>query len=542
MRRLLALFVLVVATFAIGSAPARAAGPNPALEWRGCGSGFQCSSLSVPIDYSNASSGSIDLALIRLPAASPSQRIGSLLVNPGGPGGSAIDFLRAWSGSVSPDIRARFDLFAFDPRGVGESNGIVCHDTLQQLFAVNPNPASASDWQKAEAAARVFVDACAQKYRDVLPYLGTKNVARDMESVRKALGEDRLTYLGYSYGTAIGQVYADMYPDRVRAFVLDGAIDLSLDFEQINQQQMVGFERAYRAYVDDCKRRACSLAGNGDPAAAIDQLIARAEQQPIPAAGSDRDAGAGEALTAIFSALYSQQQWPRLTRALQNAIDGNGSGLIALTDQYLERNPDGSYPDITEANMAVNYVDEVCPKDPAAYPAMADRFAKAAPHFGPSAAVASLTCAFWPATADPAPAPKAHGAPAILVVDTTNDPATPWEWGVAVSKQLESGHLLTHRGNGHTIYAQGNSCIDAAVNAYLIELIVPPDGQSCGNGPPPPTTQPGDIAASPSPTPAPPATGTTRADANRSVLIAIAAAMLLALVCATLVMIARRRV
>lgn len=477
-------------TALLSAAPIAAQTPaQDDLQWNDCGGGFQCARLNVPLDYSKPDGDTVRLALARLPATARSGKIGSLLVNPGGPGGSAIDFLRAWAGAVSPDIRAKFDLVAFDPRGVGDSQGINCHVTLQSLVAVDPNPTTDADWAAAEQATKTFVDACAAKYGDFLDSLGTKNVARDMESVRKALGDDKLTYLGYSYGTAIGQVYADMYPGNVRAMVLDGALDLSQDFAAINEQQMVGFERAYNAYLQNCRDTRCSLASRGDPATVINTLMAQVTSKPLPAPAADRPAGPGELQTAITSALYAQQSWPVLTRALVEALDGDGTGLIQLTDQYLGRNPDGSYPDLIEANMAVNSIDEQCPKDVDAYKQLATQFAQAAPFFGPGAAVSGLACAYWPAKPDPLSAPTTKDAPPIVIIDTTNDPATPYEWGLNVNQQLASSVLITHRGNGHTIYAQGDSCVDNAVNAYLLNLTVPAKDTTCGNGPPPPSQQ-----------------------------------------------------
>jgi pimeloyl-ACP methyl ester carboxylesterase len=492
MRRHLPLLLGILAGAAalLMAGPAAAQAPEQSsLQWNGCGGGFECARLNVPLDYSKPSGDAVKLALLRLPASDQSGKLGSLIVNPGGPGGSAIDFLRLWAQVVSPDIRARFDLVTFDPRGVGESQGIVCHNTLQDLVAVTPDPQNDAQWQTAEDVSKAFVDECAQKYGDFLNYLGTKNVARDMESVRKALGEDKVTYLGYSYGTAIGQAYADMYPRNVRAMVLDGALDLSQDYTEINKQQMIGFERAYNAYLQNCRDQHCDLASRGDPKTVIGNLMKKVQAKPLAAPQADRPAGPGELETAIASALYSQQTWPILTSALIEALDGDGSALVQLTDQYLERNPDGSYPDLLEANMAVNYVDEQCPKDPNAYKQLAKEFEKVAPTFGSSAAVAGLTCAYWPAKPDPLSAPSAKGAPPIVVIDTTNDPATPYEWGLAVSKQISSAVLLTHRGNGHTIYAQGDSCVDGAVNAYLLNLTVPPKDKTCGNGPPPPGQQ-----------------------------------------------------
>lgn len=517
-RQLLALFTIALVLGVLGrgvQATANAA-PAPALDasslsWKSCQPrGFQCASLDVPVDYTNPGGATLSLALMRLPASNQSTRIGSLLTNPGGPGGSALDFLTGWAGLISPQLRARFDLVAFDPRGVGKSTPIVCHDTLQKLVSVDPSPSTQAEWDEAGAVSKKFADDCEQKYPSLLPFVGTKNVARDMESVRIAVGEDKLTYVGYSYGTAIGAVYADMYPGRVRAFVLDGAVDLSLDFEEANKSQMIGFERAFNAYLDDCRQRKCSLTKDGDPGAAVDKLLAQVETKPLPAPSADRPAGPGEVLLGIISALYSKSEWNALTGALVNAINGDGSGMIRLTDEYLQRNPDGTYPNLIEANAAVNFDDKTCPKDPSAYIAMAARLKQAAPRFGESAASSGLLCAFWPTTPDPLTVPRAAGAPPIVVISTTNDPATPYEQGVALSKQLESGKLIIHRGEGHTIYAQGDSCVDAAVNAYLINLTVPDAGKTCGNGPPPPDSL-GNTA-----TATPPASATASATATRT--------------------------
>ena len=352
---------------------------------------------------------------------------------------------------------------------------------------MDPTPDTAAEWTEAEDAAKTFVADCADKYPNLLPYLGTKNVARDMESVRIALGEDKLTYVGYSYGTAIGAVYADMYPHRVRAFVLDGALGPLADVRADRARCRWSASNApTRRTSPNCRATSCKLAANGDPGAAVDALLAKVETKAIPAPQEDRAAGPGETLLGIISAMYSSREWPSLTSALVSAINGNGSGMVELADSYLERNSDGSYPNLIEANMAVNYDDSVCPKDPQAYRALAMQFAKASPHFGASAASSGLTCAYWPTTPDALTPPKAAGAPPIVVISTTNDPATPYEWGVAMSQQLESGELIIHRGEGHTIYAQGDSCIDNAVNAYLVNLTQPAKGLTCGNGAPPP--------------------------------------------------------
>jgi pimeloyl-ACP methyl ester carboxylesterase len=493
-RRFLALTVASLAALAFACTdrdvtPADAspvAGHVQTLEWSACGGRAECATFQVPLDWDQPTGETISLSVIRFPARSPDERIGVLMTNPGGPGGSAVDFVRIWESIVAADIRDRFDIVAFDPRGVGESTPILCNDRLQELVGVDPDPDAEAEWREAERVAKAFADDCAAAAGHLLPHVGTREVARDMDALRAALGEEQLTYVGYSYGTTIGATYADLFPERVRAFVLDGGTDQALDFETVVLTQMIGFERAFQAYLDDCVARGCPLARDGDPREAVERVIARAEQAPIPAPGADRPAGPGEVQLGIISALYSTFTWNQLTRAMVSALAGDGTGLVVLTDQYLRRNPDGTYPNLIEANIAVNSLDSACPRDPLVYRAMADRFEPHAPTFGRSAATAGLVCAHWAAEPDPLDVPRAAGSAPIVVIATTNDPATPFEWGKALSQQLENATLVTYRGEGHTIYAQGNACIDAVVNAYLLTLAVPAEGTTCGDGPPPP--------------------------------------------------------
>lgn len=528
-RTFIVVLALALAGFACSSSTRTSAQASTTIGWESCGN-IECATFNVPLDYANPAGKTIELSLIRIKARKPDQRIGVLMANPGGPGASANDFVRIWRGLLAGEIRDKFDIVSFDPRGVGESSPILCHDNLQELVAADPDPDTDAEWQEAEKVAKDFADGCQQKYGDILPYLGTKNVARDMDRILEALGEQQLNYIGYSYGTTIGAVYADMFPTHVRSMVLDGGTDLSLDFEDVNRTQMIGFERALSAYLADCQAKSCLTS---DPRAALKAIMAKAEAKPIPAPGADRPAGPGEVELGILSALYSKQTWNFLTRALQDAQNGDGTGLVRLTDQYLQRESNGDYPNLIEANAAVNYVDEECPKDPESYKAMAADFVKDAPTFGASAATSGLTCAYWKAKADPLTAPVAKGAPPIVVIATTNDPATPYEWGKALSQQLSTGVLLTHRGEGHTIYAQGDSCIDAAVNAYLLTVAAPAQGTSCGSGAPPPgesatpsSSPPSEATRAASPTaavaastPGAPETGGSRGNGSMEVAI-----------------------
>lgn len=454
--------------------------PDPApIVWSACGS-FQCGSLSVPLDYARPNGRQIEIAMMRLQARNPGQRIGSLLVNYGGPGGSGLAYLPAWQATLPGIIRDRFDLVTFDPRGVGESEPIRCNDNIQEVLGLDPTPETPEQWAEVERVSKALADLCASRHRDLLPYVGTVNVVRDLEQMRKALGDEKLTYLGYSYGTAIGAVYAEMFPDRVRALVLDGAIDISLSGDDVALGQALGFEGALQDYIAYCAARSCITGFGSDPRAGIMELTRRAEAAPIPAPGTDRPAGPGELYNAIAGAMYTESYWPILTRAINSGLDGNGTQIVQLADMLWQRNRDGSYPNLFEVLYAVNCVDYAFNRDPLYYRRLAETFSRSAPYFGSALAEGELPCAYWAAEPTPMPRPRAAGAPPILVIGTTRDPATPYQWAVALAEQLESGVLLTNRDVGHTAYPSAG-CVNNAVNTYLVEGTPPPEGTICGS-------------------------------------------------------------
>jgi pimeloyl-ACP methyl ester carboxylesterase len=450
----------------------------PPIDWQPCDSGFDCADYAVPLDYSDPNARTITLALRRLPAADPSKRVGLLFANPGGPGGSAIDILSGWARSLPEDLRDRFDVILFDPRGVGHSSPLICHDNIKELIGLNPYPATDDDWKTIEDATLRQVNQCEQVGGDILPFLGTKDVARDMDRIREAEGEDTITYFGYSYGTTLGQVYADMYPTHVRAMVLDGAVDIGLETDERSLEQTLAFEASFDRYLDYCAARSCLP---GDPLSTIEGLLNEAAEKPLDAPLGDRPVGPGEIIYGIVQSMYTPAYRPILTSALRAALDDDASGLLFLADSYAGRNNDGTYANGTETNSAVNCLDYVTHRDPMHARELSSEFGQVAPFFGPATGEFDLFCAYWPADPKPLSTPVAAGAPPIMVIGGTGDPATPYKWAVSVADELQSGFLVTRDAEGHTAYRQGDSCIDDAVNDYLADLTIPPEGLTCGN-------------------------------------------------------------
>ena len=459
------------------------AAPAAPLSWSPCEEGFSCATLQVPLDEDDPSAGEVDLALTRLPASDPASRIGSLVVNPGGPGASAVDYLQAAWPALPEQVRARFDLVAFDPRGVGRSAPVRCATTaeLDRWFALDPSPDDRAELAELERGSESLTAGCERESGDLLPHVSTAEAAADLDRVRAAVGDERLTYLGYSYGTSLGAAYLDRFPDRVRAMVLDGALDPTLTWDRLLEGQARGFDAALAAFLDDCERSRCAFRQevDGDVGRAFDRLVARVERAPLPGDAA-RTLGPGELTLAVGAGLYSREHgWPALAEALAAAQRGDGSALLALNDSYLDRRPEG-YSNLSESNLAVNCLDRPWPRDTAAYTALAERVARDAPRFGPAIALSGLPCSDWPVPPVAQPQPvTGEGAPPVVVIGTTGDPATPYAWSVALADQLESGVLLTVRGDGHTAYREGApACLLAPVDAYLLTA-TPPEPTTC---------------------------------------------------------------
>jgi pimeloyl-ACP methyl ester carboxylesterase len=459
----------------------RPAHPKAVLSsWEKCESGFQCATLTVDLDPAKPALGTVALAMTRHKATG--SRIGSLFVNPGGPGASAVGYLQAVYDNLPKPLRQRFDLTAIDPRGVGRSAPVRCETTaeLDAYFHIDPVPDNATELAALNRTNREFAANCQSKSARILPYLSTAVAAQDLELARIAVGDSKLTYLGYSYGTAIGASYLDQFPTHARALVLDGALDPTLSWDQLLAGQSRGFDVALGAFLADCQKISCPFRAKvtGDLTKAYDALAAKVEHKQLTGSGG-RNVGPGEFSYGVGEALYSTSLWPSLGQALSQAEDGNGAALLQLNDEYLERGPDG-YANLIEANLAVNCVDRPWPTTDAPYQALAAKVGRQFPRFGPAIALSGLGCSVWPVKPQAVPHKvTAPGSPPVVVLGNTRDPATPYTWAQALAAQLSKGILLTHVGDGHTVYRNSApACIKDPVTDYLVTL-KPPTPITC---------------------------------------------------------------
>lgn len=434
----------------------------PELAWEPCADA-ECATVTVPVDHDDPTGPTIDLSVLRLPARG--DRIGALFVNFGGPGSGAVDVLRAFP---LPDaVRRHFDVVAVDPRGVGGSAALDCGVDPAELYAVDPTVEDDADAEALIEISEAYAEDCESTRGELLAHVGTRDVARDFDLVRAAMGDDRIDFLGYSYGTAIGQAYADLFPDRVRTMILDGVVDPAPTGIEVAVEQAQGFETALARWAAGCgDRPTCTL---DDPVAAVDEVLARAESG-IPA--GEGVLGPGEAAIGLALPLYNMNLWPALDDAVVTALEGDGSAMATLAQQYLGLVDFSAY-------FAVSCLDSPWPDSPAEHLAAAEAAEAVAPRFGEAIVNDYLRCAVWPEEPDPLGPITAEDAPPILVVSTIGDPATPHENAVTVAARLESGVLLTHEGDGHTIVFQGNDCVDAIAVAYLVEQVLPPVGTRC---------------------------------------------------------------
>jgi pimeloyl-ACP methyl ester carboxylesterase len=453
--------------------------PVTPVDWTQCNGDLQCGTLTVPLDYGHPQDATIGIAVERHLAREPANRIGSLVINPGGPGVSGIDDFVNELNSLSPQLLDDFDVVTFDPRGVERSDPLTCGEKPGAAPGPlsDPVPQNPAAQKSMIANMRQFGADCEKASGTILPFVGTVDVARDLDRLRQALGESGLTYMGQSYGTLLGATYAELFPTHIRAMVLDSAIDPNLSFSQLTLGQAEGFEGVLDSFFTWCAATSsCAWRPTGDATTALLALIAHSRTDPAPA-GSGRTAGPGELYDTLLGGLYSESDWPKLGAALGADAAGTGAPAVAMADHYgMDGSTNGS-----DVGEAVDCLDHPASKVLSSYSRLATVLAQSAPVFGPLLAWGEAACAVWPVAPTRTPGrATAPGSPPILVIGTTHDPATPYAWAVSLAGQLSQGDLLTVDGSDHVSYFY-SACVRADVQNYFITLATPPPGATCSD-------------------------------------------------------------
>ena len=463
-------FVVVVVTLTSSFTGTQAAQPwtlanyqGQTLQWSPCNDGFECTSFKVPLDYSHIDGNSFVIQAIKHVANTPAKRLGSLIMNPGGPGGSAIDYVLSADSIVSKSIEDVYDLVGFDPRGVNLSQPIRCLTDAQEdtYLGGNGSVQSAADLATAISSAKLMASACAKAAGNKLAHYSTLDTARDMEILRILLKEPKLNYIGKSYGTFLGTLYAALYPKTIGRVVLDGAVDPNISPRDANIAQAVGFETALKSFVA------------ANPTFSISQIknfLQSARTKPLTEY-PNRQLSESLAITGIAAALYEPADgWPILKRALANAINhGNPADFFFLADSYNQRDPSGHYvSNQTDISSVIGCLDSKDPRTLAQVEGDAKAFSAAAPFFGPYLTYGGLSCLYWKAQPVATPVLKNLETNPLLIIGTTRDPATPYHWAQGLHKDLLNSTLITLNGDGHTGSNRGSSCVDKAMNNYLL--------------------------------------------------------------------------
>ncbi len=455
------------------------------VSWESCEESFSCAMIEVPLDYNDPGRSSIEIAAIRSAATGNPQ--GTILVNPGGPGGSGVNIVKDSLDFVTSDrLREDYDILGFDPRGINRSSAVECYTDEEQDLArqesVPPDLPEEELLAVLTDEAAEYADLCAERTGELLGFVDTASAARDMDILRAVVSDEKLNYLGFSYGTQLGATYADLFPERVGRLVLDGAIDPSLSNEEITLGQALGFENAVRAYVADCQQgSACPYSGTVDDGVRqIQDLFDEVEREPLEARDG-RLVPASTFVQGFILPLYDNANWPTLTQAVSAALDGDPTSMLYLADLSADRRPGGAYAtNSTAAFLAVNCLDYPMTSDPAQMAADEQELVATSPTFGSFLAYGGVTCAPWAYGPVLEPAPlQAEGADPILVIGTTGDPATPYAWSTALADQLDSGVHVTWEGEGHTAYGRSNDCVLDLVDSYFVDGTVPEDGTRC---------------------------------------------------------------
>ena len=455
---------------------------NP-IEWNTCegstSTEVECGNIEVPFDYSDPDKGSFVLYVKKHNAANPADRIGSMMVNPGGPGFGGSSLADDAEYYFSQDLIDRFDIIAWDPRGTGESTPAVdCVDTFDEYFGLDSPPETPEEKQALIDASQAFNDKCAENSGTILPYISTRASAQDINSLRLALGEEKVSFFGFSYGSELGTTWATMFPETVRAIVVDGAVDPNASSIQEGMNQAKGFEGQLATFLKQCSERTtCEFHNNGDAEAAFDKLVLDIDAKPLEVSKDRTPVTQGVLFTAVAQAMYSDYYWPQLSEALSAAQNGDGKGILQLYDDYYQRKADGTYGNELEAFLAISCLDDPGATSTKEVDSHIEDFIAAAPRLGGNFAY-GYSCALWPVKQAAKVSITGKGAGPIVVVGTTGDPATPLESTRKMAQGLEQGILIVVDANQHTGYG-ANNCVVKAVDDYLIKLTVPAKDLTC---------------------------------------------------------------
>ena len=478
------LFLLTSCTFQSKTADPVVTNDLSTLNWSSCRGNFQCATMKVPIDYSNKSLGEFNIAVIRYRDSSQHDRIGSLVVNPGGPGASGVEFALDAEYIVNPDVLERYDIVGFDPRGVGESSPIHCLSAKEQdeIFASDAKPDNNAEYAKALKDTQDYVNKCLAKTPDISHY-STQEAAKDMDVLRAALGDKKLNYMGFSYGTYLGALYAQEFPQNVGQFILDGAIDFSIPIEEQIIVQASSFDSALSNFIADCHKQSdCPLPVNATSQYFID-LFKRVSNTPLKV--DNRLITENLVVTGTAAALYDDVSgWSSLKSAISEAHNGDGTTFAKLADTYNGRNSDGTYSNNeNDANVIISCLDWKQHRTISQIRSQVTTYEKAAPVLGPYVAYSGITCNLLSETLKlQIPENKKISFSTqtpVLIIGTTHDPATPYEWAQGLNTFIIGSRLITLKGEGHTAYGRGSACIDDAVDNYLVKGTVPPKKLMC---------------------------------------------------------------
>ena len=458
------------------------------VTWKSCKKGkngdLRCAQVKVPLDYTKPKGKTITIAMAKMPATGK-KPMGTLFVNPGGPGASGIDMAGRANTYFSDGIREKYDIVGFDPRGVGESTAVQCYedDDLGKFLDSSFDLSDPEQAKKEQVALKAFAKACEEKSGELLPFVGTESAARDMDVMRQLVGDPKFNYVGFSYGTSLGGQYAELFPKNVGRMILDGAVDVTRSGAQHAYDQTLGFETVLKRYAKSCVDSGrCVLGSTVDQARQkVRSLLETAKKTPFKTTDPARPLNDSMLFTGIIGMLYSNATWPTLTQAFEQVIQrDNGAVFQRVADLYNSREPDGSFSDnSSEANRAINCADYPA-SSPDEYKKLSEQAKANAPVFGSSLTEGTDLCSLWPYRPKKAVGPyKAKGSASIVVVGTRNDPATPYAWAKALHRDLENSVLVTWEGEGHTAYSRAGACIQKPLDRYLLTGRAPKDGLTC---------------------------------------------------------------